>query len=170
MDQAYGEFYGKTAIPLVKKYKNLVILKSLSKFAGLAGARIGYLIANESFSRIFDAIRFPMGVSYLSYKLAETVLTNDQQWMNKQVEMIKNERVRLSQALRALGFFVYPSEANFLLVTMGKNAKTICQKLKSNGMLVRDKSSKPFLSGCVRVTVRSPRENDQLIDTLRKIL
>lgn len=170
VDQAYEEFYGKTAVPLLRAYKNLVILKSFSKFAGLAGARTGYLIANKSLSQTFDAIRFPMGVSYLSYKLAETVLENDQQWMKEQVEMIKNERERLSQALRALSFFVYPSEANFLLVNMGEKAKTICQKLKSNRILVRDRSSKPFLSGCVRITVRSPRENDQFIKTLRKIL
>lgn len=169
VDQAYGEFCGKTAIPLVKKYKNLVILKSFSKFAGLAGARIGYLIANTSLSTTFDTIRFPMGVSYLSYKLAETVLANDQAWMKKQVVMIKRERERLTQALRELGFFVYPSEANFLLVDMGNNASTIYKKLKSMGILVRDRSSKPYVKGCVRITIRSAIENATLITALKKV-
>lgn len=170
VDQAYGEFYGKTAVPLLKKYKNLVILKSFSKFAGLAGARIGYLIANAALSTIFDSIRLPMGVSYLSYKLAETVLENDQTWMKEQIRMITAERKRLSQALRTLGFVVYPSEANFLLVNMGNNATTICQKLKMKGILIRNRSTKPFLKGCVRITIRNPKENTIFINTLKEII
>ena len=170
VDQAYGEFYGKTAVSLIEKYKNLVILKSLSKFAGLAGARIGYLISNPSLSSTFDAIRFPMGVSFLSYKLAEAVLENDQIWMKEQIKMIKTERTRLAQALNALGLFVFPSEANFFLVKFGDKASSICKQLKEKGILVRDRSIKPYLSGCVRITVRSREENDQFIKTLRSIL
>ena len=78
VDEAYREFYGKTSVPLIKKYDNFVVLRSLSKFAALAGARIGYLVTNPFLSQKFDGIRFPMGVSYLSYKLAEIVLQNDQ--------------------------------------------------------------------------------------------
>jgi len=170
VDEVYREFYGKTSIPLLKKYNNLVILRSFSKFAAMAGARIGYLIANPDHSKKFDAIRFPMGVSYLSYKLAETVLENDRSWINEQVEMIKNERERLAEQLTQLGFYVYPSQANFLLVDMGDKAKKICQKLKTKNIIVRDRSSKPYLAGCVRITVRSPKVNKQLVSTLKELL
>jgi histidinol-phosphate aminotransferase len=170
VDQAYGEFYGKTAVRLVNKYKNLVILKSFSKFSGLAGARIGYLIANTTLSTTFNAIRLPMGVSFLSYKLAATVLSNDRKWMGEQVKMILRERKILSQALQTLGYFVYPSQANFLLVNMGKNSKNICQKLKKKGILVRDCSTKPYLENCVRIAIRSPKENNVLINALKEIL
>lgn len=170
VDQAYGEFYGRTAVRLLKTYENLVILKSFSKFAGLAGARIGYLLANKSLSQKFDAIRFPMGVSYLSYKLAEAVLANDRDWIKEQITKIRDERKNLSDSLTSLGFLVYPSSANFLLVNMGPKAKKIYRTLKEKGIMLRDRSSKPYLANCVRITVRSKKENKQLIKTLRKII
>ena len=170
VDEAYREFYGKTAVPLLQKYENLVILRSLSKFAAIAGARIGYLLANESSSQKFDAIRFPMGVSFLSYKLAEYVLKNDTVWMKKQIEMIKKERQNLTKELENLGFKVIPSQANFLLVNMGEKAKEIVQKLKERKIIIRDRSNKPYLAGFVRITVRSPKENKILIKILRGVI
>ena len=64
VDEAYREFYGVSCVPLLSKYNNLVILRSFSKFGAMAGARVGYLLANEKLSQVFDAIRFPLGVSY----------------------------------------------------------------------------------------------------------
>lgn len=170
VDETYREFYGKTVTPLLQKYENLVILRSFSKFAGIAGARIGYLLANSFLSQRFDAIRFPMGVSYFSYKLAETVLENDQEWISKQVENLKKERVRLTQKLQAFGFIVYPSEANFLLVNVGKNATKLCNKLKRKGLYVRDRSKKKYLDGCLRITIRSKKENEKLLKNIKEVL
>ena len=169
VDEVYREFYGKSAVPLLKKYKNLVILRSFSKFAALAGARIGYLIADKKLSEKFDAIRFPMGVSFLSYKLAETVLEKNKSWINQQVTMIIRERERLTKELTKLGLYVYPSFANFLLVKIA-NASIICRKLKQKDIILRDRSSKKYLENCVRITVRSPGENDQLLKKLKEIL
>ncbi len=170
VDEVYREFCGKSAVPLLKKYKNLVILRSFSKFAALAGARIGYLIADKKLSEKFDAIRFPMGVSFLSYKLAEKVLENDKNWIKQQTNMTIRERKRLTNELTKLGFFVYPSFANFLLVKVGKTAADLCQKLRQKNIIVRDRSSKKYLEGCIRITVRSKNENDQLLKTLEEIL
>jgi histidinol-phosphate aminotransferase len=170
VDEVYREFYGKTAVSLLKKYKNLVILRSFSKFAALAGARVGYLIADKELSEKFEAIRFPMGVSFFSYKLAEFVLTYDQQWIKEQVRMINSERKRLTSELTNLGFRVYPSYANYLLVRIGKKASDICQRLKRKKIIVRDRSNKRYRAGCVRITVRSREENDQLIKALKEIL
>lgn len=170
VDEAYREFYGKTAVPLLSKYKNLVILRSFSKFAAMAGARIGYLIANTLLAEKFDSIRFPMGVSFFSYKLAEFVLEQDRQWIKRQVQMIVAERKRLTDELTKLSFYVYPSFANFLLVKIGDNASSICTKLKEKGIIIRDRSKKQYLEGCVRITVRSKQENDQLIRSLKEIL
>lgn len=169
-DETYREFYGKTSVPLLKKYKNLVILRSFSKFAALAGARIGYLIADKKLSQKFDAIRFPMGVSFLSYKLAETVLEKDKGWIKKQIVIIKKEREKLASELTRLGLFVYPSRTNFLLVKIGNRASNICTKLKKKGIIIRDRSKKKYLEGCVRITVRSPRENKRLVKVLKEIM
>ncbi|EKE15292.1 MAG: hypothetical protein ACD_12C00086G0003 [uncultured bacterium] len=170
VDEAYREFYGVTCVPLLAKYDNLVILRSFSKFGAMAGARIGYLLANKKLSQVFDAIRFPLGVSYFSCKLAEKFLELDQNWIKEQTKMIKNERERLSQLLKKLGFFVYPSQANFILVNFGKKASEICEKLKENNILVRDRSNKKYLEGCVRITIRNQKQNNILINSLKKIL
>lgn len=168
VDEAYREFYGKTSVPLLKKYSNLVILRSFSKFAALAGARIGYLLANRDLTQKFDAIRFPMGVSYLSYKLAEFVLEKDQKWIKEQVKIIKKEREYLGKELSKFGFKVYPSYSNFLLVEVGNKAGEICTRLKQKGIILRDRSNKKYLEGCVRITVRSREENNQLLKALRE--
>lgn len=170
VDEAYREFYGVTCVLLLSKYNNLVILRSFSKFGAMAGARIGYLITNEKLSQVFDAIRFPLGVSYFSCKLAEILLEQNQKWIKEQTKIIQKERGKLSQSLKKLGLLVYPSKANFLLVNFGKKAKEICQKLKENNILVRDRSSKKYLEGCVRITVRNQEQNDKLIKSLRELI
>lgn len=170
VDEVYREFYGKSVVLLLSKYKNLVILRSFSKFAAMAGARIGYLVANPFLSKKFDAIRFPMGVSFLSYKLAEFVLQNDQQWIKDQVEIIINERKRLTFELTKIGFYVYPSFANFLLVKIGDRTSEVCARLKKEGIIVRDRSKKKYLEGCVRITIRSRQENNKLVNALKEVL
>ena len=170
VDEAYQEFYGTTCISLLNKYDNLVILRSFSKFGAMAGARIGYLIANEKLSQVFDAIRFPLGVSYFSCKLAETLLEKDQKWIKDQTRMIQKEREKLYSKLKKLGLLVYPSKANFLLVNFGERAEEVCQKLKENNILVRDRSSKKYLEGCVRITIQSKNQNNIFINKLKKIL
>lgn len=170
IDEVYREFYGKSAVKFLQKYQNLVILRSFSKFAALAGARVGYLISNEKFAQKFNAIRFPMGVSFLSYKLAEFVLKFDQKSIKKQVNIIKNQRIKLKKDIENLGFKVFPSYSNFLLVNFGDKASQVCLKLKNKGIIVRDRSNKKYLEGCVRITVRSPFENSQLIKSLKEII
>ncbi|VVA43965.1 Histidinol-phosphate aminotransferase (fragment) [Candidatus Roizmanbacteria bacterium] len=170
VDEAYREFYGVSCVPLLAKYDNLVILRSFSKFGAMAGARVGYLIANEKLSQVFDAIRFPLGISYFSCKLAEKLLEENQKWIKDQTKMIKKEREKLALSLKKLGYLVYPSQANFLLVNFGKKAQVICQKLKENNILVRDKSNKKYLEGCVRITIRNEKQNNKLINSLKKLI
>ena len=170
VDEVYREFYGKSSVALLNKYPNLVILRSFSKFGAMAGARIGYLMASPKLSQVFDAIRLPMGVSWFSYKFAETLLEKNTGWIESQSQKIKSERSRLTQELIDLGLKVVPSQANFLLVNFGTSAKTVCDKLKKQNILVRDRSSKPYLNGYVRITVRNREQNDVLITSLSKLL
>jgi len=170
VDEVYREFYGKTSVLLLKKYDNLVILRSFSKFGGMAGARIGYLMASSKLSQVFDAIRLPMGVSWFSYKFAELLLEKNTAWIKSQSQMIMRERSRLTKELTELGLNVVPSQANFLLVKVGDKAKELYEKLKDNNILVRDRSNKPYLEGCLRVTVRNREQNNQLIKSLRNII
>lgn len=170
VDEVYREFYGKSVVPLIATYQNLVVLRSFSKFAGIAGARVGYLVASEKLSSIFEQVKLPMGVSSMSAKLAETVLIRDQHWITKQVKSIVIEREKMTQTIRDLGVTVIPSCANFILMQCGKRASILCEKLRCNGILVRDLSQKKYLEGYVRLTIRSPKENRLLIQALKEIL
>lgn len=170
VDEAYREFYGKTSVQLITKYSNIVVLRSFSKFGAMAGARVGYLIANKKISQTFDAIRFPLGVSMFSAKLAELLLKEDLGWINKQIKLIKQERIRLTQKITKFGFKVYPSQSNFLLVNFGPQASIICEKLKQKNILVRDRSRKKYLEGCVRITICNTEQNKILINSLKAIL
>jgi len=170
VDEVYREFYGKSSVQLLKKYNNLVILRSFSKFGAIAGARVGYLISNPDLTLKFENIRLPLGVGYLSCKLAEYVLKYDKAGMRKQIEMIKLERKKLSEEFSKIGFTVLPSYANFLLVKIGKNAEKICGKLKQKGIIIRDRSKKKYLEGCVRITVKSNKENMFLIKAIKEVL
>jgi histidinol-phosphate aminotransferase len=169
VDETYREFYGQTAVPLLKKYKNLIILRSLSKFGGMAGARVGYLLANPAFSQTFNGIRFPMGVSYFSSTFAEYLLAYDQPWIKAQIVEIKRERNRLENFFKQFGWKVYPSESNFLLVNVGSGANELTVKLRDKGILIRDRSNKKYLDGCVRITIRSKKENDTLMEVIRQV-
>lgn len=170
VDEVYREFYGKSVVPLIAKYQNLVVLRSFSKFAGIAGARVGYLVANATLSQLFEAIKLPMGVSYLSARLAQNVLQNDKKWIEKQVASIITERAKLEKDISNIGYTVVPSQANFILVQVGSNAKKLCEALRRRGIIVRDRSQKQYLEGYVRITVRSSKENRLLIQALKEIL
>lgn len=169
VDEVYREFYGTSATSLISRYDNLIILRSFSKFAGIAGARVGYLITNPELSSVFDSIRFPMGVSALSALLAEYVLTYDRDWIQKRVHMIRSERDRLKPRLESFGYHVYPSQTNFFLVRIGEQAAQITAALASRDLLISARHTAPGLEGCVRITIRSPEENDQLIAALNEI-
>jgi histidinol-phosphate aminotransferase len=170
VDEVYREFYGKSVVPLIAKYQNLVVLRSFSKFAGIAGARVGYLVADTSLTQLFESIKLPMGVSYFSSRLAQSVLQNDKKWIEKQVASIITERAKLEKDISAIGCTVVPSQANFILVKFGSKANKICDALRRIGIIVRDRSQKPYLNGYVRITVRSPKENRLLIQALKEIL
>lgn len=170
VDETYREFCKLSAVSLLITYPRLVILRSMSKFAGLAGARVGYLLANRQNTLVFDALRLPMGVSYFSSKLAEYVLTYDRNWLKTQAKAIISERIRLSTQLTKLGLYVYPSRANFILVRIGPKASQICKTLRERNILLRDRSDKPYLEGCVRITIRCREDNDYLVATLSQIL
>lgn len=170
VDEAYREFYGISSVPLIAKYPNIVVLRSFSKFGAMAGARVGYLIANKKISQVFDAIRFPLGVSMFSAKLAELLLRKDLGWIKKQVAIINRERTLLTKNIVELGFKVYPSQSNFILVNFGGRASEIADKLKQKKVLIRDRSKKNYLQGCARITVRSPEQNMILIRKLKEII
>ena len=164
VDEVYFEFWGQSLAKEVNAYPNLVVCRSLSKAFGMAGARLGYCIANAKLSAQINKVRPPNSVSGISVELAKLALSQ-QPVMRSNIASIKKERGRLVEQLEKSGLEVFPSVTNFVLVDFGspRQAKTVFDGLLSKGLVVRNLSGKAGLEGCLRITVRSPTDNDRLI-------
>ncbi|MDI3339120.1 MAG: histidinol-phosphate transaminase, partial [Sphaerobacter sp.] len=166
-DEAYFEFAGKTFLPLAREFDNLVILRTFSKWAGLAGLRVGYAILPDALAEQVWKVKQPFNVSVAGLRAVEAVL-DDVDYLRQSVTRIKIERGRLYRALRKLNFLQpYPSHGNFILcrVTRG-DAHDIHRRLERQGILVR-KYSSPDLRRYLRITVGRPEHTDLLMAALR---
>lgn len=171
VDEAYFEFYGKTALPLLKKYDNLVVSRTLSKAWGLAAVRIGYCIANQEVISAIRKIKLPYNVGAVSQALAIQAVKNRKK-MEQYVSEIKKQRELLSLQLKSLGLEVFPSVVNFVTLKIPDRYKSreVQEKLAQVGIIVRDRSSLPLMQNCIRITIGKPQENVLLVKELKKVL
>ena len=172
MDEAYMDFFGQSCVPLVKKYPNLLVVKTFSKSYSLAGMRCGYAIGD----RDLIAGLFRMKDCFNSYPvdaLCQAVCAaaiGDAEYHERAVALVEEERERLRGELLALGFTVPESKANFLFASHPeRGGGEIYARLKEEGVLVRH-WEKDFLRDFCRITVGTPEQDDVLIEKLKKIL
>lgn len=169
LDEAYVEFSSEGSLAAhVASIPNLVILRTLSKAWGLAGARIGYAVADPEIVDYLLRIKQPYNVGSPSAAIALEALATPDQMYSSVAELIA-ERERLAVRLEGLSCVqtVYPSETNYLLVRC-VDPSALHRQLAASGIIVRDRSSDPGLQGCLRITVGTAAENDLLISTLSK--
>ncbi len=166
VDEVYAEFTGKSCIELTKKYSNLIVVRSFSKFFGLAGLRVGYAVGNPEIVSAMEKCRLPFNISIAAAMAAIAAINSIDYYMEVRNKIVK-ERKRLAKELKRIGFFVYPSEANFILI---KSDKEICSELEKKGIIVRDVTGFIGLSGFhARITVGLPEENSRLIQAMATI-
>ena len=163
VDEAYFETSGVTALPLIDRMPNVVVVRSLSKGFGLAGVRVGYALAGAAISEALRRVRPPGSISVVSAALGAQAL-GDGDGLQERVRQIKDERTRLHRALLALDLEVRDSAANFLLVRTGRSA---APTLLQRGLVVRTFPTTSPLAQYIRVTVRRPEENDRLVAALQ---
>ncbi|MGI6230307.1 MAG: histidinol-phosphate transaminase [Tractidigestivibacter sp.] len=174
VDEAYIEFAdpGSTVEDLLGSYKNLAILHTFSKAFALASARVGYVLADPSVIGALSAVRQPYSVNSLSQAAALAVLRRRDK-MAPIVQQIRRGREELFSQLKTLaplGVTVWPSQSNFLLVRV-PNAHHVWERLRDeHSILVRDFSSAPGLSDCLRITVGTPEENERVVKALQELL
>ena len=169
VDEAYYEFTGETVAPLVGKYKNLMVLRTFSKWAGLAGLRIGYGLFPTKIAGYLLRIKEPYCVNVAALVAVRESL-KDVDYLMKNVKTITAERERLFSRLKGIGWLKpYPSQANFILCSVLKGrAKELQKKLVERGILVRY-FDQPLLRDCVRISVGKPEANDILIEALSEL-
>jgi histidinol-phosphate aminotransferase len=165
VDEAYHAFAGKRGIlPMCDDYENLVVLRTLSKI-GLAGLRIGFMIARQEVTAEVNKVRLPFNLNSLSQSIAVEVL-KDRKTLRAHIKEIVTERDLLFREMQKIdGIVPYPSEANFILFR-AENSEGLFRGLLDDGILVRN--MKGAVLGCLRVTVGRPNENRMFLRALRK--
>jgi histidinol-phosphate aminotransferase len=170
LDEAYVEFAGldRSRIRWVEQRQNLIVLRTFSKLAGLAGLRIGYGAFPSSVTEHLWKIKQPYNVSVAASTAALAAL-GDWDWLRERVELIVGERRRLTALLDEVPYLVpYPSQANFVLCRVaGRDARELKLALEREGILIRY-FNKPGLRDHVRFTVGKPTQTEALIEVLRR--
>jgi histidinol-phosphate aminotransferase len=167
LDEAYHVFAGKSFMPRLAEFPNLVVMRTVSKL-GLAGIRLGYLAGRPQWIEQFNKVRQVYNVNVLTQAAALFALER-LDVLEEQAARIRSEREKLGKALAALdGITVFPSQANFFLIRVADADRTF-ERLRGQGVLVRNLNSPP-LKDCLRVTVGTPDENRILLNALREAL
>jgi len=167
VDEAYQPFASeKGFVPMLKDYKNLVIMRTLSKI-GLAALRFGFIIADEAIIDEVNKVRLPFNVNALSQAVAVEALKK-KKVLKTVIHEIAGERDRMFAAMEnIMGVTPFPSEANFILFRV-KEPRKVYGRLLENGILVRNISD--AVAGCLRVTIGTPKENVLFLRALAKVI
>jgi histidinol-phosphate aminotransferase len=169
VDEAYYEFSGETVAPLVNQYPNLIVLRTFSKWAGLAGLRLGYGLFPLQIADCLLKIKEPYAVNAAAIVAARESL-KDRDYLMRNVKAIITERERLFAELEKLEWIKpFPSQANFIFCTVLKGkASELQQQLQRKGVLVRY-FDQPHLQNSVRISVGKPEDTDILVKVLQEL-
>jgi len=168
-DEAYVEFCGETVTPLVKEYNNLMVLRTFSKWAGLASFRIGYGIFNPDIANYMLNIKMPYSVSTAS-TIAVRESLNDTDFLMERVKAIIAEKNRLYEELKKIEWLKpFSSNANFIFChVLNGTAEQIYEGLLDRGILIRYVSH-PLLKDSFRISAGKPEHTDTLVKAIREI-
>jgi histidinol-phosphate aminotransferase len=171
IDEAYGEFSDYSVANLTKKFDNLIVVRTFSKTFGLAGLRLGYVIANKKFIDVFTRVlQYPYPLNTLAIEAGVLALQKAEQ-ISETIETIKQERSRIIKKLRESGAFdVFDSKANFVLFDARGADKRIYTALLEQGISIRKLGKIGKHEGCLRVTIGTKEMNSKFLLAIRDLL
>ena len=165
IDQAYVEFGGFSAIPLIEEYPNLIVTRTFSKAFAAAGMRLGYMIGRAEVIAELNKMKLPYNINFFSDHVAKVMLRRGKLVADR-VSYIVNERQRIQKSLATLkDVTAYESNANFILIRVG-DKDALVRSLERQDILVRDVSAYPMLENCLRLSIGAAQENDRLMQAL----
>ncbi len=170
VDEAYADFSDQTCLPLLKKVKNLIVVRTFSKSFSLASIRLGYTLADPTIIKELVSVKLPYNVNYIAQVAALSCI----KYRNKVIEVNKKiieERKRLTDELNQFkGISVLPSDANFIFVKFEDPSMTLkfMFDFKDKKILVRH-FNKPGLYQYIRITIGTPQDNDKFLQVFRDI-
>ena len=171
IDEAYVDFADYSLSDEAIRRNNVIVLRTLSKAFGLAGARVGYIVSNRKFVRIFRSIiQSPYPISTLSLAVASGVLA-DMDQVKQAIKSVRSERERVVARLSKIdGIKIFRSDANFIFMETGKNYQAISKILTSNGIVVKLLGNITNHKGCMRITIGTREMNDKYLKCIEQII
>jgi histidinol-phosphate aminotransferase len=169
IDEAYVDFGNENALGLVRRHRNVVVLRTLSKSYSLAGMRLGLCFAHPSVIDALMKVKDSYNLSRVALAAGAEALRDDA-WMRRNVAKVIRTRTRTEARLRKLGFEVPPSQANFVLARMqGRDMAPVTRGLRRAGILVRHFAT-PLLQDAMRISIGTPAEMNALFKALEPLL
>lgn len=172
IDEAYVDFGGQTALPLLAKYDNAVVVRTYSKSRSMAGLRIGYAIASPEIIRELETLKFAVN-SYTMNRPSiaiGTAVLEDEEYFRETTGRIIATRERMTKELEKLGFTVLPSSANFVFAAHSKvTAQVIFKALEDRHIFVRY-FNKPRIDNYLRISVGTDEQVDSLLEALKAVV
>lgn len=170
VDEAYIDFSEKESwLKRLNEYHNLIIVQTLSKAFGMAGIRLGILYACTEIISVLNKIKPPYNINILTQSRAIDGLLKYNNIINE-INCINKEKETLFKVLLQVNFIkkIFPSDTNFILIEVDNALKRYNQLLEK-GIVVRNRSNQPLCENCLRITVGTPEENTQLLNTLKSL-
>ncbi len=168
VDEAYYEYASKTATELIRKYPNLIVLRTLSKWAGLAGLRLGYMIANPSVIQIINSIKSPYNVNSYAQIVATKLLGNVQPILNRLRQLTQKRDLTIKQLKKCKNIEVYPSKSAYIIFKARNNlTKNLNDFLLKKGVVLK-KINQPLLENCLRCNLGTTTETTKLLNLIQK--
>jgi len=168
VDEAYAEFSGVSALGWIRRYPNLIVVRTFSKAMGLAGLRLGCLLANRELIAAMRKTQPPFAVNSLALIAADAAI-RDRAYIRRYVREVQLARQELLRRLMQLGIKTFPSSANFLLADLGERGAALLRALKRQGILLRDRAAEFNRPGYVRITVGTRPQMRRLIRALERL-
>ena len=172
IDEAYVDFGGESAYPLMERYENLIVVRTFSKSRSMAGARLGYALGPAALIADLEKIKYatnPYNVNRLTLRLGEATVDAEAYYREK-CDAIIATREATARRLTAMGFTVLPSQTNFLFVKSDKiGGRELYEKLKDRGILVRYFGN-PRITDYIRVTIGTDAQMETCLSAIRAIL
>jgi histidinol-phosphate aminotransferase len=169
IDEAYAEFCDQNWLARAPAAERLIVVRTFSKAYGLAGMRIGYAVANPKIVSRLHAVKPPFSVNLLGERMAVEAL-RDTTYLRESVRLVREQRELVAGRLKEMGLAPCRSDANFLLIDLGRPSAPIRHELRKRGILVRDMGDFPGLENHLRVTVGRPEHNAAFLAALGEAL
>jgi histidinol-phosphate aminotransferase len=170
VDEAYVDFSDKgSAVELVNKYPNVVVLQTLSKAFGLAGIRCGFCIGAPDVIQLMNNVKAPYNVNSMTSEVAINAMKSIST-LEKNIAQVLSQRAIVAEKLAAVDFVtkVYPSDSNFLLFRVKDKAIELYKNMADSGVVTRYRGTETHCDQCIRVTIGTEEQNDQFLELLLK--